>query len=160
MKEFENIPWYGWLYQINKKWDIYNWRKILKQWDKSWYKYVKLTGLDWKWKLHRIHRLVLLTFKWDSELQVNHINWIRCDNRLENLEYCTAEENNNRKVFWIKAKRIWLLNNDNEIIKEYDSASDVCKDHYWLDKSNLYSHLIWKWKSVKGNRFIYLQNRW
>ena len=40
-----------------------------------------------------IHRLVLLAFIGESELQVNHINGIKTDNRLENLEYCTASEN-------------------------------------------------------------------
>lgn len=41
----------------------------------------------------KIHRLVLLAFKGPSDLMVNHINHQRDDNRLENLEYCTALEN-------------------------------------------------------------------
>lgn len=40
-----------------------------------------------------VHRLVLSAYKGDSELHCNHINGIKDDNRLENLEYCTASEN-------------------------------------------------------------------
>lgn len=41
-----------------------------------------------------VHRLVMLVFVGDSELEVNHINGVKTDNRLENLEYCTRSENN------------------------------------------------------------------
>jgi hypothetical protein len=42
----------------------------------------------------RIHRLVLLGFVGPSELDVNHKNGIKTDNRLENLEYLTRADNN------------------------------------------------------------------
>ena len=45
------------------------------------------------YKKKRIHQLVLLAFKGKSDLQCNHINGIKSDNRLENLEYCTPSEN-------------------------------------------------------------------
>ena len=43
---------------------------------------------------HLVHRLVLLAFVGPSELECNHKNGIRSDNRIENLEYCTRQENN------------------------------------------------------------------
>ena len=42
----------------------------------------------------KVHRLVLQAFVGVSELLVDHINGIKTDNRLCNLRYCTARENN------------------------------------------------------------------
>jgi hypothetical protein len=41
----------------------------------------------------KIHRLILQTFIGKSDLQCNHKNGIKTDNRLENLEYCTNKQN-------------------------------------------------------------------
>ena len=46
-----------------------------------------------KTKTIKIHRCVLNTFEGLSELQVDHINSIKYDNRLINLRYCTNREN-------------------------------------------------------------------
>jgi hypothetical protein len=40
-----------------------------------------------------VHRLVMLTWVGPSDLQVNHKNGIKDDNRLENLEYVTHKQN-------------------------------------------------------------------
>lgn len=40
-----------------------------------------------------VHRLVMLAFVGPSDLQVNHKNGNKTDNRLENLEYVTCQEN-------------------------------------------------------------------
>lgn len=57
-----------------------------------------ITGISYKnkTKQYRVHRLILYTFKPNTahvELDVNHINNKRHDNRLENLEWCTRKEN-------------------------------------------------------------------
>jgi len=46
-----------------------------------------------KKKDHCIHRLIMLAFVGESDLDVNHKNGIKGDNRLENLEYSTKSEN-------------------------------------------------------------------
>lgn len=46
-----------------------------------------------KIKVMRVHRLVLYAFIGPSDLGVNHINGIKSDNRLENLEYCSNGDN-------------------------------------------------------------------
>ena len=59
--------------------------------------------------LFSVHRLVCLYFLGDSNLEVNHKNGIKTDNRLENLEYCTRSENQ-RHAYMMGLNRS-LLNN-------------------------------------------------
>ena len=46
-----------------------------------------------KFKNCLVHRLIMLTFCGESNLQVNHIDGDKTNNNLTNLEYCTASEN-------------------------------------------------------------------
>lgn len=48
-----------------------------------------------EYKTFAVHRLVMKAFSpdWNEELQVNHINAIKSDNRLVNLEMVTRSEN-------------------------------------------------------------------
>ena len=57
------------------------------------YKIVWLYKKGFKRRKAMVHRLVMKAFIGDNDLCVNHINGIKYDNRLENLEYCTTSEN-------------------------------------------------------------------
>jgi len=50
-------------------------------------------SINGKEKRMLVHRLVMAAFKGESDLQVNHLNGIKSDNRLENLEYCSCSDN-------------------------------------------------------------------
>ena len=70
--------------------------KILKQsCGRDGYLRVRLTGHDKKLRMWFVHRLVMISFvgKETDRPQVNHINGIKIDNRLENLEWVTGTEN-------------------------------------------------------------------
>lgn len=136
------------MYTINQSWEVisnnYNssW-KILKQYKKnSWYMYVVLSKWNCTHK-HYIHRLVLLTFIGESELLVNHIDWVKTNNNLDNLEYVTRSENQlhaykNGLQKVICNKWVHQYDSDNNFIKSYKSIVAAAKE------LNLFPQNIWK----------------
>ena len=74
-----------------------------------------------KKRVMKVHQLVMMAFKGyipkGRMIVINHKNFIRDDNRLENLEIVTARENGNKKhlkssskytgVSWSKDKKKW-----------------------------------------------------
>ena len=153
--EFRRIPWFN-KYYISKSWIIIrNWRKLKPQENRYWYLYVNLYN-NWIIKKKVIHRLVMLTFKWDSKLQVNHIDWNKKNNNLNNLEYCTAKENTRH------ADESWLRNIKwtnhyfhkkvcqykwNNLIKVFDYMQQA-EDELWISHSNISNCCRWKRKTA------------
>jgi len=66
--------------------------RFLRSWMNRGYSQVDLSKNN-KTKAFSVHRIVMIAFIGESELDVNHKNGIKTDNRLENLEYCTKSEN-------------------------------------------------------------------
>jgi hypothetical protein len=96
--------------------------RLLKlSFDKNGYLHVSLCKNN-TCKTRRVHQLVAEAFLEHTpcgyELVVNHINFLRSDNRVENLEIVTARENSNHKqipvsskyegVCWSKSHNKWL----------------------------------------------------
>jgi len=71
--------------------------RVLKQYvDRDGYKRLHLSDDNKKLKNVGVHRLVMNTYYPIGEeegMEVNHKNGMKSDNRLENLEWCTKEEN-------------------------------------------------------------------
>jgi hypothetical protein len=85
-------------YQISNKGRlIHKYNKLIRKLKTSADGYKECSfHIDGKVPSYRIHRLVLMSFnpiEGMDDLYVNHINHVRDDNRLENLEWVTPKEN-------------------------------------------------------------------
>lgn len=131
-------------YSVSIKWEIRNdrtWRILKQVLSTNWYTVVHI----W-WKTRTAHRFIAQAFMWESELDVNHKNWVKTDNRIQNLEYCTRSENikHRFKVLWHKSSHSWKfwknhhrsvkvkqIDKEWNTIKIWDSIMDINRQ-LWL----------------------------
>lgn len=99
---WRDVVWYEWYYQVSSKWRIRrirNWkiprfRNNKNFLNNKWYS-LCVFCVNGKTNTFLVHRIMAQAFipNPENKLQVNHINWIKSDNIIENLEWCTAQEN-------------------------------------------------------------------
>lgn len=187
---WKDIPWYEWIYKASSFWRIKSlvWNHqeyrelILKEYHQNWYSHISLQ-IKRKIKRYQIHRIVAISFipNIENKTQINHKNWIKTDNRIENLEWCTPSENclHAHKIWLAKVSKnnIFFINNPNkwklwknsrfskkvnqyskewEFIKEWDSIMDVQRT-LWISNSlisqccSFKKRTAWWFKWYHGN---------
>lgn len=102
---------------------------ILNQYmDRYGYMYVRIFNTEHKCVNKKVHRLVAQAFlsNYSSTLQVNHINEIKTDNSVSNLEMCTNKYNCNygsRKIALAKPVEQYSLTG--KFIKLWESSREI-----------------------------------
>lgn len=155
---WKDIKWYEW-YQISNLWNIkcLNYKKTLKEkllkcvFNKNWYVYISLYKNSLT-KTYRVHRLVAKAFipNPENKPQVNHIDWNKKNNCVENLEWITASEN--QKHSYIKLFRKRNINFNWSIywkkVNQYDLNWNLLK--VWSSICKIENELnITKWNISK-----------
>lgn len=107
---------------------------------------------------YSVHRLVLGAFVGASDLQVNHINEIKTDNRLVNLEYVTPKENCNhgkrneeisKKTKGKGTKRVLQITHDGTVVNSFGSRAEA-QSVTGIDAGHIGSCCNGKRKTVNG----------
>ena len=119
------------------------------------YHVISLTKADHTRKTERIHRLVALAFipNPEGKTEVNHINCIRGDNRVENLEWVSRKENiayiskcghkSNKKIMCVETEEI------------FNTSTEAAKINGG-DAGNIRKAARNQKSSVKGFHYIYV----
>lgn len=181
---WKDIKWYEGLYKVSNMGNVMSlkWGKeriLKKRIEGRGYFWVVLC-LEWVQKSLKVHRLVSQAFIWNpqNKPQVNHINWIKTDNRLENLEWCTNSENqlHSYNVLWnvaIKWKdhylygkkwnkhpmygRKWELNHSSKEVNQYTKegvflkkwgSMKMAQSITWIDDWNIWKVCKWIYKTA------------
>lgn len=145
MEKLKDIPGYEGLYKISNNGNVYRIANLCNQ-DKRIVKGQLVKGYSYVClcknhipKFYQRHRLVALAFiKNPNNLpQVNHKNGNPADNRVENLEWCSASYNaihsarilnrGKSKLTWKQIETIRLLRKKGETLAELSNKYNVAK---------------------------------
>lgn len=133
--------------------------KLKKQiWD-VWYYVVWLTKNSVRNSI-RIHRLVAEAFipNPKNKKYVNHIDWNKLNNNVNNLEWCTAKENIEHaiNVLWVNySSWLWIFWKDNPtskityqytkdwlLLKEWECVRQIERE-LWFSNQNISKCCLW-----------------
>lgn len=183
----KDIIWFEWYYQISNFWRVKSLQRFIKQnnwgiqmikprflclwYDAHWYLQVWLNK-NWKRKMCKVYRLVAEAFipNPENKLTVNHKNWIRDDNRLENLEWATYSENIKHwfSCLWRIPHMLWKLwkkcpnsktvyqyTKDWIFVKEWGSTREAERE-WWYNHRHISSCGNWIRKTHKWYKWSFI----
>lgn len=188
MEIWKDVKDYKWLYEVSNLGKVksmnYNhtWKEqVLKSWMSiHWYEIVSLCTKG-KSKTCTVHRLVWIEFipNPENKPQINHINWRKTDNRVENLEWVTRSENvKHAYTTWLKKStdnNVFVTNNPNKwrfwknskhsrivyqysidlkFIKKWESIMDIQRE-LWMFNQNIIACCRWRAKTAWWYKWSY-----
>lgn len=144
-------------YQISnlgRVWSKKSNRYMKPQKDACGYMRVQLYMGNGKARTEKVHRLVALAFidNPDNLPEVNHINHIRDDNRVENLEWVTHKENSEKTR---KVKQVGKFDRDGNLLEVYETLAKAAKAEN-TTPSNILSHINRKPQKTRKYLWKYL----
>ncbi len=114
-------------------------------------------------KTYRVHRLIAEAFlpNPENKPQVNHINEIKGDNRVENLEWMTCKENinygsHNERSAKTKSVPVRQYDLQWNLIATYESASEA-ERQTGIHQGNISATCLSKRRTAGGFRWRYLK---
>lgn len=149
---WSTLEWFDYEYHVSSLWKLKNvstWRSLISK--PHWKGYLVCDlKKDGRFKHFRIHRVVMLWFVWPSHLQVNHKNWVKTDNRLENLEYVTQSENVRHSYYelwrktplWFSVKPVVQYTLDWRLVGQYRSAKEAQRNT-WVWQNDIRRCCLW-----------------
>lgn len=156
---------YEWLYQVSNLWRIKSvwrydilWRyteEIIRKLSISNWYYRLWLNKDWKSKQYLVHRLIAQAFIPNPENKpyINHIDWIRSNNKLDNIEWCTSRENNIHRYNVLLCKKanvwkFWALHKQSKKVNQYDLQWNFIKEWWWLRDVQRNMWIKYQWISM------------
>ena len=153
MEVFKDIKGYP-NYQVSNLGRI--WSKISQKYmkpqkDACGYLRIQLRAINGKVKTEKIHRLVAIAFidNPNNLPEVNPINHIRDDNRVDNLEWVTHKENCEKTK---KVRKIGKYDRDGNLIEVFDTLAQAAKAEN-TTPSNI--HALINGKPQKNRKYLW-----
>ena len=149
-------------YYIDDKGNVYSSKRgktlyLLKPKKKNGWLFVRLHKGDGTTLFTGIHRLVAKAFipTNDYNKEVNHKNYIRDDNRVENLEWLSHTDN----VRYSRCQALRVIH-DNGLVENYEGVVDFCKKNPNWTVSNIkkYIKLYGSYSKKHKLRFEYIES--